>query len=113
MRDGIDFPLFGRFPRNRCHKHRTHVRKHFGRSSKKLYYSTDSFLSGRPLAAIGRLIRRRQWITVTVVTVINQELHKHGISRTRDRETETERQRGSWWRNARSWWQLHNILHGV
>ena len=23
----------------------------------------------------------------------------------RDRETETERQRGSWWRNARSWWQ--------
>lgn len=39
------------------------------------YHISDSFLSGRKFAAIGRLIRRRQWITVTVVTVINQELH--------------------------------------
>lgn len=35
----------------------------------------QTFLSGRPLAAMGRMIRRRQWITVTVVTVINQDLH--------------------------------------
>jgi len=39
------------------------------------YHISVSFLSGRKFAAIGRLIRRRQWITVTVVTVINQELH--------------------------------------